>query len=237
MKWYTVVEILFVGFLICLLIGVGVWVYLLKKPTTGINCHTHTHWMWADNCLSFQEKFHDSSLKSPSSLQPYLVDFSYAEGAGEAIYLPLWYRFRYVNVNTGGYSDFSSWTTTPVIAGSCSLPCYSSSSECLKRGFETCTYNQPTVGVAKKDIQYTPETPLPNGDFVYINLHRYVGSSASDSTPPSDDVHDEIVGYLGVDQNINGETFYTWVDVLNNPCKTRSCQIPSWCRSSSECKK
>ena len=54
------------------------------------------------------KKFYDGSLKSPAHLRPALTDFRHSGGSGPSVFLPCWYRFRYVDVKTGGYSDFSA---------------------------------------------------------------------------------------------------------------------------------
>lgn len=231
MKKISLLEIGVLSVFLILVSIFAVWVFLLKKPTTGINCHTHSHWLWNKDCLSFQEKSYDSNLKSPKNIKPYLVSFTHAEGGGPPIYLPLWYRFRYVNVNTGGYSDFSEWTSSPVLAGSCHLPCVG---DCHK-GFSTCMYNQPVIGVSEKDASYDPTKALPNGDYVYMNLHRYVGESANDLTPPPSNAQDEIIGFLALKETHNGTSYYTFVDAEKNPCLSRSCPIPSWCQKQSKC--
>ena len=209
------------------------WVYKLKKPHAGVNCHTHSDWLWSQDCLSFQEKFLDKSLKSPKSLNLVLTDFTSAEGGGPPIQLPMWYRFRYVNVKTGGYSEYSAWTKSPVIAGSCCLPCPGGPGQgcpsLVPQGSVTCNFNQPTIGISSKISQYSPTNPLSDGGFIYINLHRYVGESYSDNNPPPDDAKDEIVGFLAPGNIIDGTRYYEWTDVLFNPCKDKECREPLWC--------
>lgn len=210
------------------------WVYKLKKPHTGVNCHTHSTWLWNKDCLSFQEKFKDSNLKSPKDISLVLTGFTQAEGGGPPLQLPMWYRFRYVNVKTGGYSEFSEWTKSPVIAGSCCLPCPGGVGiDCpstVGEGSESCNYNQPTIGLSSKESQYSPLSPQPDGGFIYMNLHRYVGEKYSDNTPPPADAKDEIVGFLFPGTSIGGVQYYEWTDVLFNPCKDKDCKEPAWCR-------
>ena len=236
MKRSTIIWLVILAFIFILIIGLGILVYLTGKPRTGRDCLKTTDWLWNKNCLYFQEKFPDPSLKSPKDIKPYLVDFQFGEGGGPPIYLPMWYRIRYVNVNTGGYSDFSEWTTTPVIAGSCCLPCIEGPGQCKTQGYETCVFNQPTIGISFKDSEYSPMDPTKKGDYVYINLHRYVGTSANDNTPPPKNAKDEIVGYLKPGESYGGEQYYTWTDIMFNPCEKQGCSFPSWCQKEAKCK-
>ena len=225
-----------IGFVILLLTGFAVWVFFLPYPSTGVDCHENSDWLWDDSCYYIQEKFYDSTLNSPEGISPVLTGFTYTNGVGGALNLPCWYRFRYVNVKTGGYSDFSDWTKSPVIAGSCCLPCPDGVGDCpssIPTGYSTCTYNQPTIGVDKEIVDYDPSKPV-DGEIVIMNLHRYVGKSSSDAEPPSDDVQDEIIGYLAATSYVGSKSYYIWNDVFDNPCKN-SCPSVSWCQSSSTC--
>ncbi len=213
------IRILTVMFSIILLVFVF-WIYKLQ-PITDL-CTQNSDWLWNDGCLGFQELAYDSSLKSPEKILPVLTNFEYVDGAGPAIYTPCWYRIRYVNTNTGGYSDFSEWTTLPVMSGGSKLPCISSKCD---TGESTCTYNQPTIGISSNDIAYTSDSPLKNGDLVFANLHRYTGT---DQKPPAD-AQDEIVGYLNPGGWYDGVQYYEWADILNNPCQTGNCQTPKVC--------
>jgi len=238
MRKLSLFEIFFLIVILILIIGFGIWVYLLKKPTTGVNCHTKSKWLWNKDCKSFQEKFYDATLKSPAKLKPYLLNFTHASGGGPSIFLPMWYRFRYVNVNTGGYSDFSDWIAAPVISGSCKLPCIKGVGKCegqIIQGYDSCLFNQPTIGIAESDIAYDFTKALPNGDFVYINLHRYVGESSADATPPPPNAKDEIIGILAAIETIGGKKYYSMIDVLKNPCLSQSCNTPTWCQKQSKC--
>lgn len=212
------------------------WVRKLPKPTPGNSC-TGTGWEWNDSCSSFKEISYDSTLSSPEGLTPYLIGFSYSSGTGSPLYLPMWYRFRYVNVLTGGYSKFSNWSLSPVISGSCCLPCPDGVGVCssqVPQGPKTCSYNKPIIGISQSDSNYNPFVPQSDGSFIYINVHRYVGKSYNDLTPPSATAQDEIIGYMTTGFNYEGNSYYGMVDVLNNPCSTSTttgikCVTPSWC--------
>ena len=216
-----------------------VYVVRLQKPSPGVNCkNTSPGWLWDSSCLYIQEKFLDSSLKSPANLSPYLIGFSYSDGAGNSIFLPCWYRFRYVNVLTGGYSEFSSWTQGPVVSGSCCLPCPGGSGKCISpqvpTGFDSCPSNEPVIGIAVNDAQYQPSQQQKDGSYIYINLHRYVASSSDDLSPPPDDVDDEIIGYLLAETYYGNDPYFAWIDVLDNPCK-EGCNVPNWCYANIPC--
>ncbi len=235
MKISSVIGLVLLFLAIILLLIFGYWVYQLKPPKPGTDCKKRSDWVWADNCLHFKEKFFDSSLKSPKNIKPYLVNFTYARGGGSPLYLPMWYRFRYVDTKTGGYSEFSDWTKTPIISGSCCLPCPKGMGNCPTTGYETCSFNQPTIGVSSKDSQYSPTRPQPNLHFIYINLHRYVGKTPTETEQPPKNVQDKIIGFLSPGNSIDGVQYYTWTDVLSNPCTGVQCSVPSWCQHKSDC--
>jgi len=235
MKPLQILLLILIGSAILLLLYFIWWVKKLSKPTPGRSCH-NTGWVWNDSCLYFDEKQYDPTLSSPSDLQPYLIGFSSSPSVGNPLYLPMWYRFRYVNVVTGGYSDFSKWTSSPVISGSCCLPCPGGAGKCsFTQGPTTCSYNYPVIGISESDSSYKPYTPQPDGSFIYINVHRYVGKSYTDNTPPSDNVEDEIVGYMTPGKQYGGVNYYSLNDVLYNPCSegnaysVGTCPKPTWC--------
>jgi len=235
MKGSTIFLLLLILTTIFLLSIFSWWVWDMHEPSPGVNCEKNSDWVWNSSCLYFQEITPDPSLADPSELSLALTDFKYASGAGGSIFLPMWYRFRYVNVLTGGYSNFSSWTQTPVLSGSCCLPCIGGQGQCsFSTGYDSCTFNQPSIGISSKDAQYNPNQMQPDGSFIYMNLHRYVGNSASDTDPPPDDAEDEIVGYLYPQTSIDGVTYYYWTDILFNPCNNY-CSTPSWCQKQSSC--
>lgn len=224
---YFVYALIFLG---VILLSVGlIWVMKLPKPSSHRDCRRGSDWVWNSSCLYLNEKFHDPSLKSPKDLSPVLVNFRYSEGSGPSFFRPCWYRFRYVNVKTGGYSDFSSWTKSPVISGGKDLPCPDGKCH-FKEGKPSCTFNQPVIGIAEDQVEYSPTQQTSDQSFIYMNLHRYVGDSPTDSEPPPDDVNDEIIGFLLPPQFVGGKKYYTWTDALSNPCKT-GCPFPKWCGS------
>lgn len=237
-----ILLLVLLGITILLLLYFIWWTKNLSKPKPGKDCLS-SGWSWNESCMYFNEVSYDNTLASPSNLSPYIIGFSYSSGTGNPLYLPLWYRFRYVNVKTGGYSDFSKWCASPVISGSCCLPCPGGVGNCnsqVPQGSKTCSYNKPIIGISQSDSAYNPYIPLSDGSFVYINLHRYTGKLLNDTTPPPNNTtEDEIIGYLTPGFNYGGVNYYGLVDVLNNPCSTTStsssgntCQKPSWCSTS-----
>ena len=201
-------------------IALGIWIYLLPEPKPG-NCGNST-WLWDKSCLYIQETKPDKSLVPPKGVKPFLIRFGKSVGAGPPLFVPIWYRFRYVNVLTGGYSDFSDWTSTPVMSGACCLPCDGSCP--FEIGINSCTFNQPVIGVKKSDAKYAPTTPTTSGGFIYMNLHRYVGTVGEEKPP--ENPKDEIIGCLLAPSG----SYFTFVDVLNNPCK-HGCPLPDLCSS------
>lgn len=237
----TLIIILAAISLALILMGLIIWrIKVNKDKHPGVSCKNNKEgWLWNDSCTAIKEVSYDSSIASPASIRPVLTEFKYTSGVGGAWYKPSWYRIRYVNPTTGAYGDFSEWTSSPVIAGSCSLPCppagddATSESLCpFKEGYATCTFNAPTVGIKAADSQYDPTAIDPvQKATMQINLHRYTGDNATIVTPPAADVTDEIVGILTL-TFVGDVDYYTWEDVLSPPCAdSSSCTKPSWCKT------
>lgn len=210
-----VVIIIILVIILVVIIALGVWVYFVS-PSPSDLCKTNSNWLWDPSCNYFQEKAYDSSLQSPSELQLYLVNFVNSVGGGPNVCLPMWYRFRYVNVLTGGYSDFSKWTASAVQAGSSVLPCLNGPGNCpgITQGIKSCSFNQPTIGATY--LHYNPNIPY-NGAYVFANVHRYTGGwNDNPLTPPPDDAQDEIIGFL-IPTVSYPSVGYAWVDALYNP--------------------
>ncbi|MDB4769366.1 hypothetical protein OAG24_00225 [bacterium] len=203
--------------LILILIAVAVWIWFIKNPLNPpIDC-TKSGWAWDPSCLFFKENFSDGSLIAPDN-EIYLVGFKETKSSavGPPLCIPMWYRFRYVNVNTGGYGPLSKWTSGPVRSGGIGFPCIrDSNNECpahIDEGKKSCDFNHPIVGV--KDLHYDPRKPLDNGDFVWTNIHRFDGGN----NPPPDNEEGKIVGYLYPASGLEGVK-YIWNDIFFNPCK------------------
>ena len=203
-KWIWIAAV----FLI-LLIGISVGVYAfykLKKSSSGIHCNTSQQ---DTNCIYYLEKYADSTITTPlQSL--FLGSFSYSRGAGPALCQPMLYAFRYVRQSDGGYGPLSPWTTLPIFAGSCNLPCApkvcgTSLVPPAGNSQASITYNSPQV-VTVSNLDY----PLYQG---YVaNIHRYVGTS-----PPLSGTEGTIIGTLEpIGSNSNGFTSQ-FNDVLFNP--------------------
>lgn len=115
----------------------------------------------------------DSSLPTPSA-QPYLGDFTFAQGSGPPFCGGVWYAYRYVT-STGGYSPLSPWSgTNPADPSSTPLAIYSGFTNlpcpvggCVAWGItpsDTCTANNPLIVL-------TDTLPsLPSG--TVLNVHR-----------------------------------------------------------------
>lgn len=214
-----------ISFGIIIISSFMIWLYRLAKPTPG-GCKG-SNWKWDDKCNYIQELQYDGSLQSPNNIKPYLIKFSYVSGSGNSIFSGVWYRIRYVNVVTGGYSDFSDWTEHPVMSGSCVLPCDPKIGCSYPSGPDSCTFNTPVIGINTKDSSYSPQKPLKDGSFVYINLHRAISD-----TKPTENAETQIIGTLISPVSQGGEKYWTLIDVLNNPCK-EGCNTPSICTGGS----
>lgn len=225
----TIIGITIIGVLIVVLIFFAWWVYGLQKPTPGKDCQK-SGWVWDSTCMYIKEIAPDSSLTSPSSLYPYLLSFSYSSSAGKSYFVPVWYRFRYVNTKTGGYSPFSEWTQNPILSGSCCLPCVNGLGQCPATVSTLCTANRPEIGIPASESSYDPTKPQSDGSFIYLNLHRYVGTSYSDRDPPDPSVEDEIIGTLQP-KSTDGVLYYSWPDIVG-VCSS-GCSTPNWCSGGS----
>ena len=233
MEKSVVISLIFIFIAVFFLTIFAVYLHNIEEPPPFEACHRDTEWKWDDKCTHIEEISPDPSLKSPKDLYPVLIDFSYREKLKlPPIYLPSWYRIRYVNTRTGGYSEFSSWSLSPVISGSCNLPCPDGvGKRCpFSDGYSSCSFNRPQIGIPASSLQYDPFKQDLNGDFIFTNLHRYVAKNYDDRDPPADDVEDEIVGVLLSDKTVAGKKYLSWIDVLDNPCE-KGCKIPEFCQS------
>jgi len=178
-----------------LLVVAIILIYLLyrtismTKPSSG-NCGvihaTQPDVMWSDNCMYIKETGFDPTLKTPK-LSLYLTKFT-GNKDSKGIGANLWYRYRYVNNKTGGYSDFSPWSKSPVISGSKNLPCLNGDCTGVNyTGTDSCHSNVPVMSTISVDYD------LESG--VTANVHRVV-MSPLDASPPTETTKDEIVGIL-----------------------------------------
>jgi len=207
------------------------WVYKLPKPTPGTGCNSNMK--WDPNCEYIQEIHPDPTLASPKALQLKLVNFQSAQGVGPSLFVGCWYRFRYVNTATGGYSDFSKWTASPIYAGACELPCDGTCN--FPTGLGSCSYNQPSVGIDTTQSHYSPKETTPQKSFIYINIHRYVNfANPFSTTPPDDNVEDEIIGVGIMPLSSKGKSYWGIIDATDNPCKN-GCTMPSTCSGGGKC--
>lgn len=174
---------------------------------------------WDSTCTVLSESKYDPTIISPAGQRLSLIGFS-TQGVGLPIYNPVWYRFRYTNTVTGGYSDFSDWTASPIMSGSCCLPCVGGMGMCsspILSGFNSCKANAPTVGILMSDLAYAPFMPIDaSGTSIIPTVHRYIGKPGE--TKPPDDVQDENVGFLFQEVNLNDKKYAGFIDTLDPPC-------------------
>lgn len=220
-------------FLIVLLIMVAVVLcyfefklYFLKKPTPGSSCSG----AFSSDCSTINETTPDESLISPTGKSLELISFTNdVNFPGLPFYQPVWYRFRYVNGTTGGYSGWSDWCSHPIQSGGCCFPC----TDCGNiAGVNSCQNNKLTVGIPISNLDYTLETLVGNGDVVYAVVHSYLGN-VNEVTPPSSPTNDTIVGYLIPGSLVNGIQYYSVLDTTN-PCQ-KCIQTSCMSNSSDSC--
>jgi len=157
----------------------------------------------------------DPTITSPKGKSLVLLSFETQGASIQPIYNPVWYRFRYVNMLTGGYSDFSDWTASPVMSGSCCLPCPGGVGKCdssIGNGYSTCKANMPTLGIDMEALDYSPLLPVDaNGTAFVPSVHRYTNPPGV-MTKPADDVKDEIVGVIELTKTVAGKNYYAFMD-------------------------
>lgn len=207
-------------FLICIL-GFIIWCFYklfklwkMPEPTPGKECDPNQ--VWADSsCSTVKEVQYDPTLVSPKGKSMVLLSFETQGTSIQPVYNPVWYRFRYVNLNTGGYSDFSDWTASAVMSGSCCLPCPGGVGNCdstIGNGYTTCKANLPTLGIETTESDYKPFIPFDaQGDSVVASVHRYM-NPPDVMTKPADDVKDDIVGVMNTTKNVSGKSYYAFID-------------------------
>src|SRR5207248_130049 len=97
----------------------------------------------------------------------YLSSSTSAPSLGPPLGVNVWYRYVYVKLDTGGYSEPSEWTSSPISAGNTTLPCKSPNCNGVNTGKNTCQANLIQLSIDTLDYS------LLKGD-VYANVHRYV---------------------------------------------------------------
>ena len=235
---------------ICILVFLAYKVHVMEKPEEIPKCKrdldgSENDLKWLDTCYGFEEIFFDQTLPKPdvtidpntgqTSERPNkleLTKFKFTSGAGGAVAYPTWYRWRYVNANTGGFGPFSDWTDKPIIAGSNKdqLPLANTYDvdevELEKDG---CSNNNITIGLPSNSFEIPPGKPQKryNNNLIFINVHRYQNPDKSIVSQPSDDVKTDIVGFLGGQNQFVGSIEYqvtTDVEVkrINSDTKEKS---------------
>jgi hypothetical protein len=186
------------------------YVYLLEKPSPG-NCDyikaSDPTAKWNNDCSYIQELILDPSMTTPST-PLYLEKFTASPSLGRPWGVNVWYKYKYVNKKTGGFSKSSPWTTTPIFSGSTKLPCDPTKS--CPSGSDTCKANLPQLRL--NNIAY------PLGSDILVNVHRYV-TSLNDTAKPTDSVDGVIVGTIIPTGNSSG----TFIDTSKSPCEESTC--------------
>jgi hypothetical protein len=179
-------------------------------------------YMNGPGCHSVLEKFSDPSIPTPTP-KIYLTNFTKADGVAPFC-LPVWYAFRYVKNDNGGYGPLSQWSgykgdgvvPTPIYSGSKTFPCPPGGCVGVKYGQASCDLNQPKLELyGKLDV----DIDIGNPQYT-LNVHRQVGTGIDkDGNPTGFDPTSEgdIVGYFILGVN---EIFFS--DIFFNPNTTNS---------------
>lgn len=187
-------------------IGVAAYFYFMTDPAKSKKCAfgcnltaQRAPWMNGPDCISVEEKVFDASIPAPNQM-PYLSDFSYSAGAGNAFCNPAWYAFRYVRNSDGAYGPLSPWSgtdptkpkDTPLAIYGCAsqLPCipsattkastqtsptsptYACAQNGIPTGSATSTFNVPTIALIEP---LNIDTKYSQKDGYTMNVHRQVG--------------------------------------------------------------
>jgi hypothetical protein len=186
-------------------------IYKLEKPSPG-NCDfiksQNPNVKWNSDCSSVQELLLNTSIQTPSSPLT-LTKFTNAPSLGPAWSVNVWYKYKYVNSQTGEYGKASPWTLSPITAGSLKLPCGSNCSTLQFSGKDSCKSNLPQLSIDK--LAYPP------GSIYYSNVHRYVASAGASA--PADSIDGKIVGMIYPDGNGGG----IFTDTSSSPCNEIAC--------------
>lgn len=228
-----VVIIIVIVILVVVLIGLGIYggVQLFKKikiPNIGWNCHSvaQSSWLWNENCTGFIES--DDTGDNPDPSIPSAVNFPLGiisftdDGPSSPFYENVFYRYNFVDVETGNYGEFSNWTN-PIMSGASTLPYLPGING--PTGSATCKSNMLTIGINSTAAGIPPIMTKPySGDKFYgANVYRYSTGSASDASPPPAGEMGDLVGFLVPNGN-----YYSFVDI-QGPCYGTSCEIPATC--------
>jgi len=185
--------VMLISIVIVILYGIY-YIFTMEKPLTG-NCNnikrTQPDMLWNENCTYITERSYDSTLKTPTS-PLYLTAFT-GNKDSKPIGANVWYRYRYVNGKTGGYSQFSPWTMKPIMSGIKNLPCMNDNCDGMTySGIPSCNSNVPVLSI--KTIDYD----IDSG--VLANVHRVV-KPPNDTSQPSSNEEGDIIGILTPSKN------------------------------------
>lgn len=187
---------IFLIIIIIILIVIIYFASISKNPYIG-NCLDvkvrNKNTEWSNDCKYIFEKSYDGNLKKPTK-PLYLSGFSSNDQLGPGLKVNVWYRYRFVRGTTGGYSDFSPWTRSGIIAGSETLPCKEKkcSSDMRYSGKKSTNSNVPTLSIdsLEHDLLKGEEE-----EQIYANVHRVFTSFGVDK-PPNEKEEGEIIGFL-----------------------------------------
>lgn len=217
MQTKTIITIIILSFIAAMLVWLIRKIYTLEKPAPG-NCDyiksRDPTLKWNSDCTSFQELLLDPSLSTPT--EPFYLDkFTSSPSLGQPWGVNVWYKYKYVNGKTGGFSKSSPWTQYPIYAGSPNLPCENESCNITYSGKDSCKSNLAQLKI--KNIAY------PLGSDIMVNVHRYV-TSLTNKDKPSDSIDGNLVGY--VIQTGSGGIF---IDTSKSPCDEINCSNVQGC--------
>lgn len=215
----TTIWIIILIIIILVVISFTFWIYFLPSPSVKLcnNMKKNKPNTWNENCtFPLATGNLDSTIQSPSSIPLYMANFSYSNEGGLPMCQPMWYRFRYVNDYSGNYSDWSPWTSSPIMAGGTNFPCYESCSPAME-GINSCKFNRVVLGLIQNP-QYTITDVEPNGSQNWSVLYRYIDKSGGTSPPQNvSDSEMEPIGML-IPSSSYVDFKYTTTDLGNNPC-------------------
>ena len=207
MKQFSSPIIIVLGLGVTLLLCICIAIYYtatVSNPGPG-NCSSlkKSGDLWSDDCSTIVEKDFDGTLKQPSK-PLYLSGFRESKSFGKPLGANTWYRYRYVNSKTGGYSKFSPWTESPIIAGGKNLPCKDGDCSSLSQDGNFCKSNIVELSIDGLDYSMS--------DNIYANVHRYASPNGEKPTDTTE--NDKAVGYLLP----SGAKTWTFVDVSSSVC-------------------
>lgn len=216
----VVIIVIVIIVLMILALGVLGVVKLLEKKDDvkeGMNCKLTGDWMWNDQCTGFVPVNNpntpdgtDPNVPDASNLSMNIISFKKNGSIAPPFYLPSWYRFQYINVETGAYGKYSKWSPVVQSVG------------------DNCSANYLEIGIPSNSMPTKLFSAVGNDAVIYAaNVYRYSGNDVNTALTPDDNIDPSstsLVGYLV--QNGNN---YEIIDT-KGPCFTTSCPKPTVCQ-------